>query len=301
MIVMLKFGKFMNNFNLIGAGRLGQRIAYALAKHTDFHLHMIYQRNRARAEQAIELLGYGQFVSEIEALSCTALTIITTSDDAISWIAQALAASQKLLRGSVVIHMSGSLNSDILAPLREAGCFVASFHPLKAFTDILSQEQDSLDDDFNGCDMVYEGDMHAIEVVKPLFEKLGACLIGISSEDKVLYHAGAVMASNYLVTLAAQGIELMAASGIDRNIAYPMVVRLMQTSLDNVRGQSRIERALTGPLARGDVDVIARHLHAIKNPITRRLYATNLLATLPLTALTKTKCDMLKKCVKDSL
>lgn len=295
---------YMIKFNLIGAGRLGSSVTFALTREGNCQLQAIYQRDGIHAKQFIAALGHGQVFQKLDALPYAPLTVITTPDDVLPTIVKKLASDKKLrseqtlesLKKSIVIHMSGSLSSEVLSPLRDKGYSVASFHPLKAFAERSLENKPYV---FKDCDVVYEGDEDAIAFMLPLFEKLGAHFTRVTPELKILYHAGAVMASNYLVTLAAQGIGLMTQAGIDAGIAHKMVARLMQTSLDNVREQPMLEQALTGPLARGDLDVIARHLQAIDNPVTRQLYSSQLLATLPLTRLDETKCDFLKKWIEE--
>lgn len=182
--------------------------------------------------------------------------------------------------GTFVFHCSGVLNSQVLEPLKNHGCFIASFHPLKAFK---SNYLDAFA--FAQVDCVLEGDAKACNWLKDAFTLLDANLIPIAPESKVLYHAAACMASNYLITLAACSEELFLKAGISPQKSRQMMVNLMQGNLNNLMQNANIADSLTGPLARGDIQTLALHFNAIDNPQIRCLYQSAALNTLPLAQL----------------
>lgn len=275
-------------FNIIGAGRLGKNVALALVKSGQASLGGVCNQNTVRAELAIRQIGCGIAVECLEDLPAANLTFITTPDDSITRIVRDLVKKKSLSFGSLVVHCSGVLNSDILSPLREQGCHIASFHPLKAFRDGAMQA-----DVFNRCDCVLEGDSEALEILIPMVRLLGANPVTINAEKKASYHAAAVMASNYLVTLAANAVELFLQAGMDAVQAKDIVDHLMQGSLDNIRQSPTMASALTGPLMRGDSATISQHLAALENSQTRTLYEAAAYATLSLTNLSdKNKAEI---------
>lgn len=269
-------------FNIIGPGKLGKNIAYALIQFTDFRPLNIYSRSYANASAAVSILGHGKAVKSLDDLEPASITLITVPDEQISLIAGALAIKNDGLTGSTVMHMSGVLNSDILAPLQQIGCYTASFHPLKAFLNDKIEPHP-----FEGCLTTYEGDQQAITVASPLFKTLGCELIPLHTHEKASYHAAAAMASNYLITLASESINLLKNVGIDELLAKTMVSNLMQSSLNNLLSAASPALALTGPLQRGDVATIHAHLAAIKEPHQKRFYCAAGLATLSLTHLSE--------------
>ncbi|WP_131795593.1 Rossmann-like and DUF2520 domain-containing protein [Fluoribacter gormanii] len=266
--------------NLIGAGRLGKNIALALFKAHLISSITICNRSLESAQKAHLELGFGQTIDNLADLPAAEITWICCNDDAIEQVVETLAYRTTLKPGSFVIHSSGVLSSALLAPLRKQGCFVASFHPLKAFkTNYLEHTA------FKQVDCVLEGDQEVCAWLKRSFEQLGAQTISINPEAKAAYHAAACMASNYLITLAACSEELLMNAGINRQQSRQMMVNLMQGNLNNLLQTEHIAESLTGPLARGDIQTIALHLDSIDNPQIKDLYQTAALATLPMTQL----------------
>lgn len=271
--------EFMN-FNLIGAGRLGQNIALNLVSTGLGQLACICNQSLASANQAQKIIGQGQGMAQIKELPPADITWITAKDDAIPSIVHELAQNPHLKANSFIIHCSGALNSKSLAPLKAKGCAIASFHPLKAF-----KSGNVYNGIFEKVDCVIEGDDAVCTWLQQSFTQLGAQISTIEPESKALYHAAAVIASNYLVTLAACSEQLLLKAGINSTHAHAMLGHLMQGSLDNVQQSPHIADALTGPLVRGDNKTISLHLAALEDESIIKLYKAAGLASLPLTQL----------------
>jgi predicted short-subunit dehydrogenase-like oxidoreductase (DUF2520 family) len=161
--------------------------------------------------------------------------------------------------GDIVFHCSGSQASSILAPLAAAGAQVASVHPLKSFADPAAAVKS-----FAGTWCTAEGDAAALAVLKPLFEGLGAQVATIDASGKTLYHAASVLVCNDLTALMEAGLRLYEKAGLDRATAQRMMEPLVRETLDNVFVLGTV-RALTGPVARGDAEVVQRQLAALEN------------------------------------
>lgn len=281
--------RFMNS-TIIGAGRLGKNIAYALHKAKIATIEQICNRSLDSAQQACLELGIGQAVASTAQLNSADIVWITCGDDAISEVVQSLNESSVLKAGCFVIHCSGVLNSSILAPLKNQGCFIASFHPLKAFkTGYIDKEA------FRQVHCVMEGEPQVCQWLNDAFTQLEAQVITINPEAKSAYHAAAILSANYLITLAASSEELLFQSGLTKEQARTMICHLMQGNIDNLKQVEHISEALTGPLTRGDTQTLALHLQAIKNPIISNLYKAAGLATLPLTQLPQSKLESIIK------
>ncbi|KTC80934.1 Rossmann-like and DUF2520 domain-containing protein [Legionella cherrii] len=266
--------------NIIGAGRLGKNLALALFQDQLITSFSICNRSLESAQKVCQELGYGQAIANLEHLPAAEVTWICCNDDAISHVVDTLVQHSVLKPQSMVIHCSGVQNSALLQPLKQQGCLVASFHPLKAFK---SNYLDAAA--FQHVDCVLEGDTEVCDWLIHAFTPLGANLIAIEPDAKVAYHAAACMAANYLITLAACSEELFLHAGIPPQRSRQMMVNLMQGNLDNLLQTERIAESLTGPLARGDVQTLALHLQAIESPEIKRLYQSAALSTLPLTPL----------------
>ncbi|HAT1596382.1 TPA: DUF2520 domain-containing protein [Legionella pneumophila] len=278
------------NFNIIGAGRLGKNLGIAMSVNQIASLSSICNSHLRSARVACNEIGFGNAVAKISELSEADITWITCRDDSISDVVSILDDVQILKKGSLVIHCSGALNSSVLLPLKKQGCYIASLHPLKAF------RSNSLDSNaFKQVHCVIEGDSEACRWLKPAFEKLGASIIAVEPEMKAIYHAAATIAANYLVTLASYSEELLLQAGIQQAQSRKMICDLMHSNIVNLSQADSIESALTGPLARGDMQTISLHLEAIKNRDISSLYKTMALATLPLVDLSLDRKETLRK------
>ncbi len=268
----------MMHFNLIGPGRVGLALAQALIDTNQYDLLGIYHPTLARAEKAVHALKQGQAYDTLSQLPKTDITFIATQDTHIASITHALAATTNLKPDSLIVHLSGILSSDVLTPLKALGMHIGSLHPLKAFC----QKETSEKNAFKQIDCAIEGDKLAVTQLYALAHAVQANPFEINPEHKASYHAAAIMASNYLVTLSAEASALFENSGIPKAQAHQLSTRLMQTSLNNLQQAPTAKNALTGPLMRGDVETIQKHLNAITSPISKALYQKAGLATLPL-------------------
>jgi len=283
--------------NLIGPGRLGKALATSLIHTGEHTLLGVYHPNIARAQQASKALGQGTPVDSLAALSKADITLITCPDDVIPSLVKQLAAAAVITPGSIVMHLSGILSSDILMPLKKQGACIASLHPLKAFRETTYPETTA----FQNIHCALEGDSNAIKTLTPLWQAMGAHVFTLSSDKKASYHAAAVMASNYLVTLAAEAMSLFKASGVSQAHAQTICLELMQTSLDNLKQTDTPAEALTGPLVRGDIETIKQHLNTMSSKTTNDLYCAAGLATLPLVDLDNESMSALKQCLSIKL
>ncbi|OGV42144.1 MAG: hypothetical protein A3F46_07100 [Legionellales bacterium RIFCSPHIGHO2_12_FULL_42_9] len=281
------------NFSLIGAGRLGKSLAFSLLHDDLGELRDLCNTTLASAHTATKRLGAGRPISSLTKLKDTDILWITVPDEHIAAIANTLAEQHILKPGTVVVHCSGVLSSAVLNPLTQLGCHTASLHPFKAFS--LNQLDPNA---FQGCYCALEGAPNAINTLSPLFKQLGAVLITIEPEKKAVYHAAAVIASNYLVTMAAISTKLLVEAGIDAAVAKRMIHQIMQSNLNNIEQAITPESALTGPIARGDTHTIKRHIKALNEASIRQLYATAALATLPLTQLEAAQQQEMRKLLR---
>ncbi|KTC68794.1 Rossmann-like domain protein [Legionella birminghamensis] len=272
------------DFNLIGSGRLGTQLAYALIHSGKGKLLSVFNRHFSSTEESIRILGAGTAISDLRKLAPANLHFITTPDAAITHIVQQLQEAGPVLKGSVVVHCSGVLSSEVLAPLHALGCYIVCLHPLKPFPRQLPDAEI-----FEGCYCSIEGDSEAIDILSPLFLNLGARLFTIQPEQKMLYHAAAAIASNYLVTLADVAGKCMQQAGVGDDLAKEVIVSLMQASLSNISKADSSAEALTGPIARGDIQTVKQHLQAISDPLVQALYRKAGLATLEFASLNEQK------------
>jgi D-glycero-beta-D-manno-heptose 1-phosphate adenylyltransferase len=153
----------------------------------------------------------------------------------------------------VFFHFSGLLTSGELAVLSMSGAAIGSLHPLQSITDAAQALQI-----LKGSIFTFEGIEDALSVARDLVDSIGAVMMTISCEDKVLYHASAVVASNYLVALLHQASVIIEKVGMDLSHLMPLI----KGTLSNIGKYGG--KALTGPIARGDWATVEGHVKALR-------------------------------------
>jgi predicted short-subunit dehydrogenase-like oxidoreductase (DUF2520 family) len=174
----------------------------------------------------------------------------------------------------MVFHLSGAHSSEILALAKQAGAIVGSIHPLQSFT----LYEPGQANPFEGINISVEGDPDAVSQGKEIAAALGAQAFAIPTESKTLYHASAVVASNYLVTLVRFALTLLMETGLREDVAFEILSPLIQGTLSNI-GSKGCTRALTGPVVRGDHETVSRHLADIDEKIPQFSTLYRLLGT----------------------
>lgn len=194
------------------------------------------------------------------------LIILAVSDDSIAEVAKTIAAVLSTNEGINIIHCSGTHSSEILEPLKKKGIRIASFHPIKAITKNTVS--------FEGIWFDMEGDKGLLIELNKLADRLGAFSFEVKPKAKPFLHASAVVASNYLVVLAELVSKISAQGNIPERTAIKALAPLMENTLSNINGLG-VTDALTGPIARGDVQTIEKHLNSLEpTPELYRLYKT---------------------------
>lgn len=270
----------MLTINIIGAGVVGQTLGHLLVKHQAAKIQSVLNKTPASSQRAITFIGQGQDYSAIKDLPPADLILLTIPDQHISSVAEELSTSPHLQSGTVVMHCSGALNSECLSSLRNKHCALASLHPALSFTDpnlAIAQFANTL------CAL--EGDAVAVDILTPLFTKIGAQIYQIKPEKKALYHLAAVFATNYTVTLVQQAYEGFVAAGLSKQQAKDLADAFLSNVSKNMKQVAEPKQALTGPLQRGDVVTIQSHLQALTDPDARVLYLSLAHATLSMTSL----------------
>ena len=244
--------------NIIGPGRVGRTLGALLERAGLCTVQDVLSAEIATAESAVAFIGAGRAVRVLRDMHAANIWLLTPPDAAIASVATALAATGHLAKGDVVFHCSGSQPSSLLAPLLATGAWIASIHPLKSFADPVAAVQS-----FKDTYCAAEGDATALAVLTPLFEQLGARVAVIDPAGKTLYHAASVLVCNDLTALMEAGLRAYEQAGIDRAMAQRMMEPLVRETLDNVFALGTT-RALTGPVARGDADVLTRQIAALE-------------------------------------
>jgi len=245
--------------NFIGCGQLGKTLGSLLFKTGSVQIGNVLTRSINSAQSAVNLIGAGIPVDSVDDMQQAEIYLIACGDDDIERCSQQLAASGMLRSCDVVFHCSGAQSSLLLQACKDKGASVASIHPIKSFANF-----ELARDSFAGTYCGVEGDESALSVLAPLFSDIGANLLPIVAEHKTLYHAASVIASNYLVALQEMSILTFEKAGIDREAAMSILQPIVTGTVENVFSLGTSE-ALTGPIARGDHEVVSAQLIAMKD------------------------------------
>jgi predicted short-subunit dehydrogenase-like oxidoreductase (DUF2520 family) len=251
-------------FGIIGTGIVGTSIAILLEE-AGHRLVGVHTRSEASYQRFCQYLEWKRRPLE-EWIFEAELLFITTQDGMIRSVAEELSKRKLYRPNQVWIHCSGSMSSRALQVDANLSLNYLSLHPLQAFASI-----DQAVHLLKGTHFGIEGDKE--ELGAEIVAQLGGIPHCINQEGKAIYHAGAVVASNYLVTLAGLAVRLFEQAGIQKEEALESLLPLMQGTLHNL-GQVGIPQALTGPIARGDVDVVRSHLEQMPikiDPVYRAL------------------------------
>lgn len=226
------------SITIFGLGKVGSALKKAL-HNSGYTIHSTF--NRDTFPKNIEEMGDVVF--------------LTVHDRDIKNLAEKITSAFTSFKGKKIIHCSGTLDSSVLQSVTDKGGITASFHPLKAVT--------NNDDSFANVWFDMEGHSEALEVLREMSTDLSAHCFEIKPEAKPLLHAAAVVSANYVVTLIKIATEIAEVGGVDQEIALKALLPLTESSVLNIK-EKGLQGSLTGPIARGDVDTIERHLEKLE-------------------------------------
>ncbi|MGO1183503.1 MAG: Rossmann-like and DUF2520 domain-containing protein [Micrococcaceae bacterium] len=242
---------------VIGAGRVGAVLGAALrnAGHALTGVHAVSEASRTRAEALLPEVP----VLEIpEILRRSEMVLFAVPDDVLPELITGLAEAGHIVTGHLLVHTSGRFGTSVMDPVRAHGAIPLALHPAMTFTG-LSLDLARLQD----CAFGVTADPVVLPIAQALVVEMGGEPVPIAEADRPVYHAALAHASNHLVTLTAQSRQLLTGIGV----AAPdrMLSNLMHAALENslIDGDA----ALTGPVARGDVGTVIRHLEALRTVV----------------------------------
>ncbi len=242
---------------LIGYGRMAQAMG-AYFKDHGYPVCGLWGRDPGKSQDACTYLGVRQYGDLAELVMAADALMLAVADDSIATVGAALADTGNVLTGKWVFHLSGSLSLEVLEPMIRQGAKGFTLHPLQTVPDRESGRRD-----LKRATLMMEADESFRE---PLEEWLSACgntLAWIIPGKKALYHLGACLASNYVMTLYHLAEEALIESGISKEIASTALLPLMETTLNNYQ-QSGALHSLTGPVSRGDAGTVRKHLESLR-------------------------------------
>jgi predicted short-subunit dehydrogenase-like oxidoreductase (DUF2520 family) len=255
--------------SLVGAGALGNAVAKRLSS-IGYRFLSVVNRTMSDAQALAGSLGVSEYSDVLDAISPnTNLLLLTVSDSALKSVAEKLATLRLPFHRLTVVQFSGALTTDVLRPLSQKGALTLSLHPFQTFPKgISSSDAESLFKCFFG---LQSDDLEGIDVGKKIAHDLGGKVMIVPKEAKTLYHIAGVMASNYLVTLASLSSEIFATLGLTPKEVAKIIEPIMRQTLSNIASAPTIADALSGPIERGDSQLIARHLRELSEQVPHLL------------------------------
>lgn len=232
----------------VGAGRVARILAPAIAA-AGYPVVAIASRTPASAEAVASRVPGSRACSVQEAADAAGLVLITTNDGGIG----DAAAGVTWVAGKAAVHCSGATGLEPLAPAAGQGAAIGSWHPYQTFG-------------AEGTATSLEGVTFGIEAQEPLrttlwelTEALGGLPLYVPAEARALYHASSVMACGYLTTLLHEATQVWERAGLPPESAMPAIGRIAEATLANLRAAGA-QAGLTGPISRGDVGTVEKHL-----------------------------------------
>ena len=272
----------MVDIGCIGAGTVGTALAVRLSG-KGYPVVAVSSRTNASAQRLAEAVSGcrvhddGQAVADV----CQ-LVFVTTPDDVIARVV----AELRWHSGQGVVHCSGAASTDILEAARGLGADVGAFHPLQTFASVSHAIEN-----IPGSTFAIEAEEPLLTTLKEMASALEGSWVRLGAGDKVLYHAAAVVACNYFVTLVKLATDLWQSFGVSTHEATQALLPLLRGTLNNLDNVG-LPHCLTGPIARGDLGTIRSHLNALERaaPEILSTYRELGLKTIPI-ALAKGKID----------
>ncbi|MGW6936616.1 Rossmann-like and DUF2520 domain-containing protein [Lentzea sp. NPDC054927] len=241
---------------VISAGRVGSVLGAALARtgHVVVGVTAVSQASRNRAE---ELLPGVPIEDPTEVAQRADLVLLAVPDDELPGLVRGLIATDSLRAGQIIVHTSGAQGVEVLEPAAQLGALTLALHPVMTFTgraeDLLRMSA--------ACVGVTaaDGDEVAWSVGEALVVEMDAEPVRVPEAVRPLYHAALAHGANHLITLVRDAADLLTNAGVAN--AERLLGPLLSAALDNSLRHG--DRALTGPVARGDTGTLRKHLDVL--------------------------------------
>ncbi len=234
----------------IGAGRVAGMLARAFAD-LGYPVPAVASRSPESAQRVASLVPDCRAVSPQDAADAAEVVFITTSDGAVADVA----ASVAWRAGQGVVHCSGALTCEPLAPARAAGANVGSWHPFQTFGGETT---------LAGVTFGIEAEGDLLAFLESLASEVGGYPLRVPAEARALYHAASVFSCGYLTTLLGEARTLWTRAGLPPEQAFQAITRIASSTLANIE-RFGAETALTGPTSRGDAGTVRLHLDSVKS------------------------------------
>ncbi len=251
---------------IVGLGRLGLALGHALWQ-ADGVESLEYQgRRQEPPSHPLFNQGVARYVYGLERPSTgTTGVFLAVPDDVVPELARALAAQGEAPERCAAFHMSGALSTEALSPLHAVGYQVGSFYPLQTVAHTVTGA-----DRLPGSSVSIAGEPQALQVAQRLLRALRCRSLSVPTRHRPTVHAAAVLGSNYLAAVLASAFRLLGSAGVLGEEAIGALLALARGTIDNIE-EMGLERALVGPVTRGEVETLSLHLRSL-DPRSREVY-----------------------------
>jgi len=244
----------MPKLGFIGAGTVGTALAIRLSER-GYNVVAVSSRSQTSADKLAQAIDGCHAVDSSQAVAdTTELVFITTPDDAIA----SVSSTVNWHPGQSVVHCSGADSVNNLEPAKKQGASVGAIHPLQTFASV-----EQAINNIAGSTFALEAQEPLLSTLKEIATTLDGTWIELTANDKVLYHAAAVIACNYLVTLVKMATDLWQTFDVPPERATQALLPLLRGTIANIE-RVGIPKCLTGPIARGDTGTIEKHIKAMQ-------------------------------------
>lgn len=254
----------MKKIGFVGAGKVGCTFGRYLYEKGNFKISGYYSNKYSDSEYAADKTDSRVFVSLEELVVESDVLFISTPDDSISKVWESVQNFN--IQDKIICHLSGSLTSEIFFDISSQGAWAASLHPMLAISN-----KDTSIEKFFGAFFTLEGDDEALDFLKMVMNSTENKYKVIESDDKSKYHLAAVFMSNLVVSLTNASVNLLKDSGFSEDEALASLKALAYENLNNIF-EKGVRDSLTGPVERGDVKTLKRHLSVLQDGRVELIY-----------------------------
>ena len=238
---------------VIGAGRVGAVLGGALSE-SGHRIVAATAVSTASRQRAARLLPGAELLPADEVIPRVDLIVLAVPDDTLADLVRGLADSGSFRPGQIVVHTSGAHGLAVLAPAVARGVLPLALHPVMTFAGRPEDVQR-----LAGVPFGVTADEEHRAVAETLVLEMGGEPVWVQESARTLYHAALVVGSNHLITLVAEASDLLRTAGVENPAR--LLAPLLGAALDNSLRYG--DKALTGPVSRGDIGTVRRHLRTL--------------------------------------
>lgn len=251
----------------VGAGRLGTALALALEQHAGIGVHAVASANPASAARMAARLRRCDALAAQQVAERCDLVFVTTPDGAI----EPTVAALRWRAGGAVVHCSGATEVDsALAHALACGAAAGGFHPMQTFAD-----PDAAARSLPGCTVTIEAaDARLDARLVAIAERLGCAPNRLPRGMRARYHAAAGFGSQFVNVLFAEAARVFASWGASEAETVRALLPMVRGTLAAIESAG-IAGGMPGPVSRGDVATVEKHvaaLSALDDPATIASY-----------------------------